>query len=64
MAMSFLIWFKNSEDINNQLSNGTPIQNNSGEELPQESTGGIDINLSGDKPIITGYDALFDDNPL
>ena len=32
MAMSFLIWFKNSEDINNQLSNGTPIQNNSGEE--------------------------------
>lgn len=62
MAMSFLIWFKNSEDINNQLSNGTPIQNNSGEELSQESTGGIDINLSGDEPIITGKENSGDVN--
>lgn len=51
LAMSFLIWFKNSEDINNDSNSNIPVNQESGETTPPESTGGIDINLSGDDPI-------------
>lgn len=51
LAMSFLIWFKKSEDINNNLNNNIPVLEESGESESTESSGGIDINLSGDDPI-------------
>lgn len=52
LAMSSLIWFKNSEDVNNKQNNNIPVVEDSGESVPPESTGGIDINLSGDEPIL------------
>lgn len=51
LAMSFLIWFRNSEDINNNLNPNVPNFEDSGETTIPESTGGIDINLSGDNPL-------------
>ncbi len=50
-AMGFLIWFKNSEDINNNSNSNISFEQESGETTPPESTGGIDINLSGDDSI-------------
>lgn len=53
LAMSFLIWFKNSKDINENLDSNIPVQDNSGDNNLSEPSGGIDINLSGDAPIST-----------
>ncbi len=48
ISMGFLIWFKNGQDINGNLNNNISVQDNSGETISSGSTGGIDINLSGD----------------
>ncbi len=55
LVMSFLLWLKNSEDINNNLNN-IPVLDNSGESVPPQSMGGIDINLSDDDSVSTEKD--------